>query len=60
MVLTFTLSDDKYELDRHKPTDPFLIIGSDGAGIVEAAQENVLNIHVGDEVMINPGICRFF
>ncbi|MED4241113.1 zinc-binding dehydrogenase [Priestia megaterium] len=47
---------DLFTLDRHKPADPPLIIGSDGAGIVEAVGENVLNIHVGDEVIINPGI----
>ncbi|MFC4387236.1 zinc-binding dehydrogenase [Gracilibacillus marinus] len=32
------------------------ILGSDGAGIVEAIGENVTKFHVGDEVIINPGL----
>jgi zinc-binding alcohol dehydrogenase/oxidoreductase len=41
---------------RHKPTDPPLIVGSDGAGVIDAIGEGVTNIQVGDEVMINPSI----
>lgn len=47
---------DLFVLHRHKPTDPPLIIGSDGAGIVDAVGEGVTNVGVGDEVIINPGL----
>jgi zinc-binding alcohol dehydrogenase/oxidoreductase len=47
---------DLFVLHRHKPTDPPLVIGSDGAGIVDAVGKEVENVQVGDEVMINPGI----
>jgi zinc-binding alcohol dehydrogenase/oxidoreductase len=40
----------------HKPTDPPLIIGSDGAGIIDAVGEGVESVQVGDEVMINPSL----
>lgn len=47
---------DLFVLQRHKPTDPPLIIGSDGAGIVDAVGEGVTNVEVGEEVIINPGL----
>lgn len=47
---------DLFVMERHQPTDPPLIIGSDGAGIVEALGEGVDNVNVGDEVIINPGL----
>ncbi|MBS4210206.1 zinc-binding dehydrogenase [Bacillus sp. FJAT-50079] len=47
---------DLFVLHRHQPTDPPLIIGSDGAGIVAAVGEGVTNVQVGDEVIINPGL----
>jgi zinc-binding alcohol dehydrogenase/oxidoreductase len=47
---------DLFVLKRHKPTDPPLIIGSDGAGIIDAVGEGVNNLKVGDEVIINPGL----
>lgn len=47
---------DLFVLDRHKPSDPPLVIGSDGAGIVDAIGEGVTNVKVGEEVMINPGL----
>jgi zinc-binding alcohol dehydrogenase/oxidoreductase len=47
---------DLFVLTRHKPTDPPLIIGSDGAGIIDAVGEGVTGVQVGDEVIINPGL----
>ncbi|WP_141335907.1 MULTISPECIES: zinc-binding dehydrogenase [unclassified Paenibacillus] len=47
---------DLFVLERHKPTDPPLIIGSDGAGIIDAVGEGVTHVQAGDEVMINPGL----
>ncbi|WP_318505298.1 zinc-binding dehydrogenase [Bacillus sp. T3] len=47
---------DLFTLTRHQPTDPPLIIGSDGAGIVDAVGEGVVNVQVGDEVIINPSL----
>jgi zinc-binding alcohol dehydrogenase/oxidoreductase len=43
-------------INSHKPIDPPVIIGSDGAGVVDAIGSEVLNVQVGDEVMINPGL----
>ena len=43
-------------LSRHKPTDVPLIIGSDGAGVIDAVGEGVVNVQVGDEIMINPSL----
>ncbi len=41
---------------------PF-IVGSDGAGVVDAVGEGVADVHTGDRVMLNPGVscghCRF-
>ncbi|RXI96586.1 NAD(P)-dependent alcohol dehydrogenase [Anaerobacillus alkaliphilus] len=47
---------DLFVLNRHTPTEPPLIIGSDGAGIIDSIGEGVSNVQVGDEVMINPGL----
>lgn len=47
---------DLFVLHRHKPEEPALIIGSDGAGIIEEIGEDVSGLKVGDEVMINPGL----
>ncbi|WP_342431635.1 zinc-binding dehydrogenase [Neobacillus sp. FSL H8-0543] len=47
---------DLFVLKRHKPTDPPLIIGSDGAGIIDAVGEGVIDLKVGDEVIINPSL----
>lgn len=47
---------DLFSLTRHKETEPPLIIGSDGAGIIDAVGEGVTNVQVGDKVIINPGL----
>ncbi len=47
---------DLFVLHRHQPTDPPLIVGSDGAGVIDAIGEGVVGIEVGTEVMINPGL----
>ncbi|KRG11072.1 zinc-binding dehydrogenase [Lederbergia galactosidilytica] len=47
---------DLFVLYRHQLSDPPLVIGSDGAGVVDSVGEDVANIKVGDEVMINPGL----
>ncbi len=47
---------DLFVLTRHQPTDPPLIIGSDGAGIIDSVGSGVENIRVGDEVIINPSL----
>jgi len=47
---------DLFTLNRHQPTDPPLIIGSDGAGIIEAVGDGVTGVTIGDEVIINPGL----
>lgn len=47
---------DLFIPNRHNPTDPPLILGSDGAGIIDAVGQGVLNVQVGDEVIINPGL----
>lgn len=47
---------DLFILTRHKETDPPLVIGSDGAGIVESIGDGVTNVKVGDEVMVNPSL----
>ncbi|WP_422122047.1 zinc-binding dehydrogenase [Planococcus sp. X10-3] len=46
-------------LKRHGNKPEPLIIGSDGAGIVESVGEGVTNVAVGDEVIINPAL-RWF
>jgi zinc-binding alcohol dehydrogenase/oxidoreductase len=47
---------DFFVLTRHKPTDGPLIIGSDGAGVIDAVGEGITSVKVGDEVMINPSL----
>lgn len=44
---------------RHGNQPDPLIIGSDGAGVVEAVGDGVMNVAVGDEVIINPSL-RWF
>lgn len=47
---------DLFVLQRHQETEPALIIGSDGAGIVEQIGSGVTNVQIGDEVVINPSL----
>ncbi|TYS18678.1 zinc-binding dehydrogenase [Rossellomorea vietnamensis] len=47
---------DLMVLTRHKEEQPPLIVGSDGAGTIVDAAEDVTNAAVGDEVIINPGL----
>ncbi|CDQ40304.1 MULTISPECIES: zinc-binding dehydrogenase [Virgibacillus] len=41
---------------RRKGATEDLILGSDGAGIIESVGENVDNVQVGEEVIINPAL----
>ncbi|NEU32285.1 zinc-binding dehydrogenase [bacterium LRH843] len=47
---------DLFILERHKETDPALILGSDGTGIIEEIGSEVKDFSIGDEVMINPSL----
>ncbi|WP_040979786.1 zinc-binding dehydrogenase [Oceanobacillus jeddahense] len=41
---------------RRKESEEALILGSDGAGIIEEIGKNVIDVNVGDEVIINPSL----
>ncbi|RPF57710.1 NAD(P)-dependent alcohol dehydrogenase [Macrococcoides canis] len=41
---------------RHNENDSSLVLGSDGAGVVEEVGSGVDNVKVGDEVIINPAL----
>ena len=47
---------DLYIPDRRGDEAEALILGSDGAGIVESVGEHVTSVAVGDEVIINPAL----
>jgi zinc-binding alcohol dehydrogenase/oxidoreductase len=47
---------DLFTLQRHRPEDPALVIGSDGTGIINEVGEGVQNVQVGDEVVIIPSL----
>ncbi|MGN1400626.1 MAG: zinc-binding dehydrogenase [Bacillus sp. (in: firmicutes)] len=47
---------DLFVLNRHLPDQPPLVIGSDGAGIIDKAGPEVTAVKVGDRVIINPGL----
>lgn len=50
---------DLYLAGRLGPNREALILGSDGAGIIEAVGEAVIDVKIGDEVIINPSL-RWF
>lgn len=50
---------DLYIENRWGIKDEPLILGSDGAGVVESVGEDVENVSVGDEVIINPSLGWF-
>ena len=50
---------DLYIPNRMGPDKEALILGSDGAGIVEEVGEGVKTFNVGDEVIINPSLGWF-
>ncbi|GAB3067067.1 zinc-binding dehydrogenase [Salinicoccus sesuvii] len=42
--------------NRHQPEDPALVLGSDGAGIVDAIGPDVEHVKSGDAVIVNPAL----
>lgn len=42
--------------NRRGKEDKALVLGSDGAGVIESVGEGVTNVTVGDEVIINPAL----
>ena len=47
---------DLFIPNRHQPTEGTLVLGSDGAGIVDELGEGVTNVQIGAEVIINPSL----
>lgn len=47
---------DLYIQNRRGQEEEALVLGSDGAGVIEAIGEGVTNFSVGDEVIINPAL----
>lgn len=47
---------DKWNLYRRSENAPPVVLGSDGAGVIEEIGEGVMNIQIGDEVIINPSL----
>lgn len=47
---------DLYIPNRMGDKEEALILGSDGAGVIEAIGENVKHLSIGDEVIINPSL----
>lgn len=42
--------------NRRDKEEDALVLGSDGAGVIEAVGEDVIDVSVGDEVIINPSL----
>ena len=47
---------DLFIPNRHNENDPPIVLGSDGAGVVDQIGANVKNVEIGDEVIINPSL----
>lgn len=47
---------DLFIPNRHNENDPPLVLGSDGAGVIDAVGANVTNVKAGDEVIVNPSL----
>lgn len=47
---------DLFVLTRHQVDAPPLVIGSDGAGVIEAVGEDVTHFKTGDEVVVIPSL----
>src|SRR5690625_780383 len=47
---------DLFIPNRHGENDPPIVLGSDGAGVVDQIGANVKNVEIGDEVIINPSL----
>lgn len=47
---------DLFIPNRHNENDPPIVLGSDGAGVVDQIGADVTNVKVGDEVIINPSL----
>ncbi|WP_394175463.1 zinc-binding dehydrogenase [Guptibacillus hwajinpoensis] len=47
---------DLFIPDRHDASEPDVVLGSDGAGIVIEVGSEVKDVKVGDHVVINPGL----
>jgi zinc-binding alcohol dehydrogenase/oxidoreductase len=47
---------DIWNLYRRSEDAPPVVLGSDGAGVIEAIGKEVTNIQIGDEVIINPSL----
>lgn len=50
---------DLYIPNRHGIKEDPLVLGSDGAGVIESIGSKVMDIKVGDEVIINPSLGWF-
>lgn len=50
---------DLYISQRRKGVESPLILGSDGAGVIEKVGEEVQGVQVGDEVIVNPSLGWF-
>ena len=47
---------DLFIPNRHNENDPPLVLGSDGAGVIDAVGANVTKVKAGDEVIVNPAL----
>jgi zinc-binding alcohol dehydrogenase/oxidoreductase len=47
---------DIWNLHRRSEESGPVVLGSDGAGVIQAIGEGVRNLHLGDEIIINPSL----